>query len=277
MGFPVHEATQGSRYAAAISVQECRTAMIAITRPVSDALAACELSFVERTPIDVDLARRQHAAYEAALRAMGCVVVQAPAAHAMADAVFVEDTAVVVNEIAVMTRTGAESRRDEGATIEPLLAQHRPIARIVAPGTLDGGDVLRFGRDVYVGRAARSNDDGIAQLRTILAPFGYRVHAVRTRDCLHLKSAATAVGEGTVLINRDWLQDDPFGGYRCIEVDPDEPHAANAVRAGASVLHPASFPRTRQRLREAGIDVHTVDLSELQKAEGAATCCSILL
>jgi dimethylargininase len=251
--------------------------MIAITRPVSDALAACELSFVERTPIDIDLARAQHAAYEVALRAMGCEVVQAPAAHAMADAVFVEDTAVVVDEIAVMTRTGAESRRDEGVAIEPLLAQHRPVARIVAPGTLDGGDVLRLGLDVYVGRAARSNDDGIAQLRAILVPFGYRVHAVRTRDCLHLKSAVTAVADGIVLINRDWLQDDPFGGHRCIEVDPDEPHAANAVRVGASVLHPASFPRTRQRLREAGIGVRTVDLSELQKAEGAATCCSILL
>ena len=251
--------------------------MIAITRPVSDALAECELSFVERTPIDLDLARAQHAAYEAALRAMGCELVQAPAAHALADAVFVEDTAIMVDEVAVMTRTGAESRRDEGATIEPLLARHRPIVRIVAPGTLEGGDVLRLGRDVYVGRAARSNDDGIAQLRAILAPFGYRVHAVRTRDCLHLKSAVTGVADGTVLINRDWLQDDPFGAYRCIEVDPDEPHAANAVRVGSRVLHPANFPHTARRLREAGIDVRTVDLSELQKAEGAATCCSILL
>lgn len=251
--------------------------MIAITRPVSDALAACELSFVERTAIDVGLARAQHAAYEGALRAMGCDVVQAPAAHAMADAVFVEDTAVVVDEIAVMTRTGAGSRRGEGATIEPLLARHRPIARIEAPGTLDGGDALRLGQDVYVGRAARSNDDGIAQLRAILAPFGYRVHTVRTRECLHLKSAVTAVADDTVLINRDWLQDDPFGAWRCIAVDPGEPHAANAVRVGACVLHPANFPRTTRGLREAGIDVRTVDLSELQKAEGAATCCSILL
>lgn len=268
---------KGSRYAAIVSIQDCHAAMIAITRPVSDALAACELSFVDRTPIDVGLARTQHGAYEAALRAMGCEVVQAPATHAMADAVFVEDTAVVVDEVAVMTRTGATSRRDEGATIEPLLARYRPIARIAAPGTLDGGDVLRLGRDVYVGHAARSNDDGIAQLRAILAPFGYRVHAVRTRDCLHLKSAVTAVADGTVLINRNWLQDDPFGGYRCIEVDPREPHAANAVRIGASVLHPASFPRTRERLGEAGINVLAVDMSELQKAEGAATCCSILV
>lgn len=251
--------------------------MIAITRPVSDALAACELSFVERAPMDVSRARAQHAVYEAALRAAGCDVVQALAAHAMADAVFVEDMAVVVDEIAVMTRIGADSRRGEGATIEPLLARHRPIARIVAPGMLDGGDVLRLGRDVFVGRAARSNEEGIAQLRAILAPFGYRVHAVRTRDCLHLKSAVTEVADGTILINRDWLQDDPFGSYRAIEVDPDEPHAANAVRIGGRVLHPASFPSTQRRLHEAGIDVRAIDLSELQKAEGAATCCSILL
>lgn len=250
--------------------------MIAITRPVSDALASCELSFVARARIDIARARTQHAHYVDALRALGCKVLQAPAAPALADAVFVEDTAVVVDELAVMTRTGAGSRRAEGATVEPLVARYRPVARIEAPGTLDGGDVLCLGRDVYVGHSARSNGPGIAQLHDLLAPLGYRVHAVRTRDCLHLKSAVTAVAADTVLVNGAWLLDDPFGRYRRIQVDPREPHAANALRVGDCVLYPDNSPRTTQRLRDAGIAVSVLALDELQKAEGAVTRCSIV-
>ena len=251
--------------------------IVAIVREVGDALAACELSFVERSPIDLALARRQHAAYVAALESAGCEVRQAPPLPAMADAVFVEDTAVVVDELAVLTRPGAESRRGEVASMAETLRPLRPLAWIEAPGTLDGGDVLRIGRKVYVGRSARSNDAGLGQLRALLAPHGYSVEGVRTRECLHLKSAVTAVGDDAVLINPRWLVDDPFGEYRRIEVDPGEEHAANALRAGDAVLYPASFPRTAQRLRDAGIDLRALDLSELQKAEGATTCCSVLV
>jgi dimethylargininase len=253
-------------------------APIALIRPVSAALAACELSFVARESIDLTRARAQHAAYAQALRDLGAEVLELPAEDAMPDAVFVEDVALVFDEVAVMTRPGAASRRAEGASVAPVLARWRALRQIEAPGTLDGGDVLRLGREVYVGLAARSNAEGIAQLRDLLAPFGYRVHAVRTRGCLHLKSAATALPDEGVLINADWLAEpEAFARYRRIAIDPAEPHAANCLRLGERVIHPACFPRTQERLRAAGVAVTPVDVSELQKAEGAVTCCSVIV
>ena len=250
---------------------------IAITREVSPALAACQLSFVERYAIDVDRARAQHAAYRAALEGLGCRVLELPAEAAWPDSVFVEDVALAFDELAIATRLGAESRRDEGSAVLELLGSVRAVSRIEAPGTLDGGDVLRIGKRVFVGISARSNAAGHGQLRDLLAPHGYTVESVAMRDCLHLKSAVTQVGESTVLVNPAWVDIGPFAGYDCIEIDPTEPHAANAVRVGDALLYPDGFPQTLARLRSAGIDVTTVDVSELQKAEGAVTCCSILL
>ncbi|MBS0213981.1 MAG: dimethylargininase [Proteobacteria bacterium] len=250
---------------------------IALTRDVSASLAACQLSFVDRQPPDVAKAHLQHAAYRRALETLGCQVLELPAMDALPDAVFVEDVAVVVDEVAVMTHPGAATRRGEGASVGAALARYRGLRTIEAPGTLDGGDVLRVGRRVFVGRAARSDAAGIAQLAAHLAPFGYGVQAVPTRDCLHLKSAVTRVAQDTLLIQPRWVDREPFAGYRLIEVDPAEEHAANALWVGTdSVIHPANFPRTRERLERAGIRVLPVDLSELQKAEGATTCCSIV-
>ena len=250
---------------------------IAITREVSPALADCQLSFVERDAIDVGRARAQHAAYCVALEKLGCEIVELPAEAACPDSVFVEDVALAFDEVAIATRPGAESRRDEGGAVLELLGSVRPVSRIEAPGTLDGGDVLRIGKRVFVGISARSNAAGHGQLRGLLAPHGYTVESVAMRDCLHLKSAVTQVGETTVLCNPGWVDAAPFADYTRIEVDPAEPHAANAMRVGEAVLYPDCFPLTLARLRSAGIDVTTVDVSELQKAEGAVTCCSIVL
>lgn len=248
----------------------------AITRDVSPALAACELSFVQRSPIDVGRAQAQHDAYCAALEGLGCDVIRLPAEPALPDSVFVEDVALAFDEVAVATRPGAESRREEGAAVLEVLGSVRRILRIEAPGTLDGGDVLRIGKRVFVGMSARSNAAGREQLRELLAPYGYSVEDVATRDCLHLKSAVTQVDESTVLVNPAWVDVSPFAAYRMIEVDPAEEHAANAVRIGDALLYPDCFPRTLERLRAAGIAVTTVDVSELQKAEGAVTCCSVV-
>lgn len=251
--------------------------LIAITRDVSLNLAACELSFVERSPIDVERAIAQHHVYRDTLTRLGCHVISLPAHPDLPDAVFVEDVAVVLNEVAILTRPGAATRRGESASIADTLMSHRPLRSIQAPGTLDGGDVLRVGRTLYVGQAARSNSDGIAQLCELLEAFSYRVQAVPTHGCLHLKSAVTQVAPETLLVQPKWVDVAAFADYRLIQVDPDEEHAANALRIGDAVIHPECFPLTRKRLQTAGITVASVDISELQKAEGAVTCCSLVL
>jgi dimethylargininase len=249
---------------------------IAITREVSPDMAACELSFVARSQVVTALAQSQHAAYQDALRGLGCEVISLAAEPSLPDAVFVEDTALVFDEVAVITRPGAVSRRAETGAVAEALRVYRPLLHIDEPATLDGGDVLRIGPCVYVGISARSNAEAVAQLRRSLAPHGYSVQAVAMRDCLHLKSAVTQVAADTVLINTAWVDAAVFAGYRQIEVDPNEPHAANALLIGDALIYPTNFPRTRERLENAGIRVVAVDVGELQKAEGAVTCCSLL-
>jgi dimethylargininase len=259
---------------------------IAFIRDVSPSLESCELSYQARVAIDLDLARRQHRAYAETLAALGCRVETLPPLPENPDAVFVEDTAVVLDEIAVITRPGAESRRAEVDSSATALARYKKLAYIEAPGTLDGGDVLTVGRTLYVGLSARSNHAGIGQLRTHLAPYGYRVESVALKGCLHLKTAATQVGllknaatevaPGLLLINPEWVDKSAFHGVEFIEVDPAEPNAANAVLVDDTLVYPASFPRTRARLESRGIRVHTVDMSETEKAEGGVTCCSLL-
>jgi dimethylargininase len=250
---------------------------IAITRDVSPAMDRCELSHMARSPIDHDRAVAQHAAYEECLMELGCRVHRIPADASMPDAVFIEDTAVVVEELAVITRPGAESRRGETAAVASVLKDFRSLAEIEAPGTLDGGDVLRLGRTLYVGASDRSNRDGIAQLGRLLARWDYRVVPVATRDCLHLKTAVTEAAPGQLVLNPSWVDRAVFGEVACIEVDPSEPFAANVVRLDRAVVCAAEFPRTNERLVAAGIEIHPVEASEFAKAEGGVTCCSIIL
>jgi len=249
---------------------------LAITRDVSASLGDCQLSYVSRNAIDVGLAAAQHHAYRQALESLGCRVIALPAVDALPDAVFVEDVAVVLDEAAIVTRPGAASRRAEGASVAEALSQYRLLQTIDAPGTLDGGDVLRVGRTLYVGQSARSSADGVAQLAELVAGYGYGVRPVPIRGCLHLKSAVTQVAADTLLLQPAWVDRSAFDGFRIIEIDPAEEHAANALRIGDGVVYPACFPRTQQRLAEAGIAVVAVDVSELQKAEGATTCCSLV-
>lgn len=250
--------------------------LIAVTRPVSPSLAECELTHLERVPIDVARAVAQHADYEALLRSLGANVVQVPAAPAFPDAVFIEDTAVVLGEIAVMTRPGAAIRRGELADVASVLAEYRPVVAMEAPATLDGGDVLRVGRKLYVGRSSRTNQQGIEQLQRLLYVYEYRVVPVDFTGCLHLKSAVTAVADGVLLINPDWVPADAFPDCETIDVDEKEPFGANALRVGDDVVYSSQFPLTHERLVRRGLRVSPVDLSELAKAEGAVTCCSLI-
>jgi len=163
------------------------------------------------------------------------------------------------------------------AGVEVFLQPYRTIRSIEAPGTVDGGDLLCVGNVIFAGLSTRSNQSGIDQLRDIVSDYGYSVTRIETTKCLHLKSAVSEVVPGTLLINPDWISSSAFSDYKLIEVDEQEIHAANALPVGGSVIYPSSFPRTMERLGARGIDVTAVDLSELQKAEGAVTCCSLIL
>lgn len=250
--------------------------LTAITRDVNTALGSCELTFLPRVRIDTGLAQQQHAEYQRALSSLGCEIVVVPTEPGLPDSVFIEDTALVLDEIAVMCRPGAASRQPEIAGIESVLQRYRTLATIRPPGTLDGGDLLSLGKVIYAGVSTRSNQSGIEQLHSIVAAYGYSVKQVETTKCLHLKSAVSAVAPDLLLINPDWINKSVFGDHELIEVDTSEAHAANALLLAQQVIYPAAFPRTMDKLRSCGIAVTPVNISELQKAEGAVTCCSLI-
>lgn len=249
--------------------------LTAITRGVSPSIHRCELSHLARQPIDFEKAVEQHHQYEQCLRDLGVTVVSLPAEPDLPDSMFVEDPAVVVDEVAVMTRMGAEARRRESKSLAPVLERFRPLRWIRPPATLEGGDVLRVGKALFVGLSARTSREGITQLANQLSPLGYSVYPVEVRGCLHLKSACCSVGDQKILANRDWFDSAAFGGFELIDVPSDEPRAANVLAIGETVLVPSSFPRTAELLDRLGRKVRTLDISELMKAEAGLTCSSI--
>jgi dimethylargininase len=249
----------------------------AITRQVSPRFAECELTHIERTPIDLNVARAQHLAYTDALRELGCEMIELPAEPDLPDSVFVEDTAFVLPEVAVITRPGADSRKPETESIIQALTPLIKLVHVQNPATVDGGDVLVLGKKLYVGLSTRSNPEALRQLNEMLCEYGYSVMGVALQDCLHLKSAVTRVDDQTLLINKKWVDPGCFEGFELIDVDPSEPHAANCLPVNGSIIFPAAFPRTCARLEEKGYQVVAVDISELAKAEGAVTCCSLVI
>ncbi|PKN95247.1 MAG: dimethylargininase [Chloroflexi bacterium HGW-Chloroflexi-6] len=249
---------------------------IAITRAISPRFNECELTHLQRAPIDLALAHSQHRQYEDALRALGLEVISLPAMADLPDSVFIEDTALVLDEVAVLTRPGADSRKAEVDSIAEALAPYRRLIRIEAPGSVDGGDILRLGKTIHVGLSTRSNQSAIQQMQSALGPYGYTVRSVPVTGCLHLKSAVTQAGEDTLLINPAWVEKSHFPGWKLIEVDPREPSAANIVLTPGGAIYPQHFPLTQARLSAAGIRLTIVPATEVAKAEGAVTCCSLI-
>ncbi len=248
----------------------------AITRAVSPAFNRCELSFIERVEIDLAKARQQHGAYEDCLRAIGLDVIQLPAESEFPDSMFVEDPAIVLDEIAVMTRPGAESRRGEGKTLAPAIAPFRELRWIEAPGTIEGGDVMRVEKTLYVGATARSNAEGAAQLAEFVRPFGYSVRRVEVKGCLHLKSGCVYLGQGLVLANREAVDTGAIEGARIVDVPGDEPDAANVLTFDGKAVMPDCFPTTAELVSGLGWEVIPVNISELRKAEAGVTCSSLI-
>jgi dimethylargininase len=250
---------------------------IAITRHISPRFNECELTHIDRAPIDLDIANVQHLGYVQALKELGCATLELPSVQDLPDSVFVEDTAVILPDVALLTRPGADSRKPEVDSISWALTPYRTLVRITPPATVDGGDVLVLGKEIYVGQSTRSNQAAVDQMNQLLGPYGYHVTGVELKDCLHLKSAVTRLDDATLLINRRWVDVEIFEGWDMIDIDPSEPYAANCLAVNGAVIYPTAFPKTRKLLEERGFQVKAIPVDELAKAEGAVTCCSLIV
>lgn len=248
----------------------------AMTKAVSPAMNRCEVSFIERAEIDLQKARAQHAAYEDCLRAIGLDVISLAGDPDFPDSMFVEDPAIVLDEVAIVTRPGAESRQGEGKSLAGALARFRELRWIEAPATLEGGDVMRIGKTLFVGASARTNAAGAAQLAEIVRPFGYSVQRLAVRGCLHLKSACVYLGDGLVLANPAWTDTAVLQGVRIMNVASDEAAAANVLTFEGYAVMPDCYPGTAKLIGESGWKVKLLDISELQKAEAGVTCSSLI-
>lgn len=251
--------------------------VIAITREVSSRFNECEITHINRTPIDLDIARKQHHEYVQTLAKIGCQIIELDEEQDLPDSVFVEDTAFILPEVAVITRPGADSRKPETESIIQALSSHRPLVHVVAPATVDGGDVLVLGKNIFIGMSTRSTPEAVTQLQGLLDNYGYTVVGVKLTDCLHLKTAVTRVDDNTLLINKNWVSPEHFTGFDLIDVDSSEPFAANCLPVKDVIIYPTTFPNTQKKLEQKGFKIVNVNLDELAKAEGAVTCCSLII
>jgi len=251
--------------------------LTAITREVSPAIVDCLLTYMDRDPIDAERAIEQHGGYCDLLESLGVDVVRLPADPECPDSVFVEDNAVVADESAVLARMKDPARRPEVDRIADVLAEYRSLERIEAPGTLEGGDVVRVGRTFLVGLSSRTNAEGAQQLATLLAPHGYSVRMIPVTGCLHLSTGASHVGGGLMLVNPHWVDAGAIArcespALRVLNVPEGEPWAANTMLVRDVVVLPEGFPETRAMLERHDREVRTCDISELMKAEAGLTC-----
>jgi dimethylargininase len=251
--------------------------MLALTHSPSPQMAECLLTFVERTAIDQERVLRQHAAYCDALRDGGADVRVLDVNCAFPDCAFIEDTAVVLDEVALLARPATAVRRAETAGIEGELQKFRQIEHVFAPAILEGGDVLRVGQTLMVGLSSRTSLAGAAALDSVAGRYGYNVRTVPVRGCLHLKTACTALPDRRLVVNPEWLDVRALGGFELIPVPAGEPWGANVVCLGDRIIAAAEHVETADLIRNLGFDLCTVDLGEFAKAEGGATCLSLLV
>jgi dimethylargininase len=251
--------------------------MIALTHVPSPYMESCQLTYVAREAIDAARAARQHEAYCRMLRDCDAEVRTLDVHRDLPDCAFIEDTAIVLDEVAVLTSMGTLARRREPAGIEPILRQYRPVRRIELPAALEGGDVLRVGRRLLVGASSRTNAAGASALAAIVGRHGYEVAPVPVLGCLHLKTACCALDDERLLMNPAWVDASALSGFHLVPVPAAEPWGANVLRVGANLCLAADHERTADLVRGLGFHVRVVDLSEFAKAEGGVTCLSIVI
>lgn len=250
--------------------------LTAITHKPSPLLNNCELTFLPSQKIDFQKAQLQHKNYCRMLSECGAEVVTLDGNIALPDSAFVEDTAIVLDEIAIITPMGVSSRQEETELIEKELVKFRPVAKIDPPAKIEGGDVLRIKKNLYVGISSRTNVKGIEALNEFVKPFGYKVYVVRFRSSLHLKTACTALDDETVLINPEWIDSEIFKDFKVICASKDEPFAANILRIGETICVHSEFTKTIESIQKVGFNTKQVNISEFLKAEAGLTCLSLI-
>lgn len=248
-----------------------------LTRRPSSSIAQGALTYMDRVTPDFALAELQHNVYRSALVAKGHALIDVPAANGFPDSTFAEDVVLAFPECFVLCRPGTASRLGEPELIASYLPEDRPIYRIEAPATLDGGDILRIGRDVFVGLSTRTNSAGLIGLERLLSSFNYKTIPVRVLGALHLKTAVTAPTSDILLANSDWVDLAPFGNRTIIDVDDAEPFSANTLHIGEQLFMQASHPRTTSRLKSLGLIIDALDISEFAKIEAGLTCMSVIV
>lgn len=248
----------------------------ALTRKVGKSINNCELTYADRQQINVEKAQQQHMEFENALRKLGVNVLSLESDDTLPDSVFVEDTAVITKEFAVITPMGTKSRKDEPDKIAEILKQYRPLKYINKNTSLEGGDIVQAEDTFYVGISSRTNHEGFENLAEILLPQGYKIVPVQVYGCLHLTTGSTYIGNNTMIANPAWVDVSKFEGMEVIEIEPDEPWAGNAIQANGKLLFPSSSNKTSKKVSAKGFEVYTVDISELEKAEAGLTCMSLL-
>ncbi len=250
---------------------------IALLNKPTSAIEACELTYLDRAPIQLDAALGQHAAYAAALGNLGVRVEALNINKTSPDAVFVEDVAIILDEVAVIASMGSPARRAEVAAMVPIIAGYRSeVRRVSPPATIDGGDVLKVGKRLFVGNTSRTNPAGIQALAEITRPFGYTVAPVDVWGCLHLKTGITALSDETFIVNPLWIDISPFRKTNLIPVPEEESWGANALRVEDRLILNAAFPRTADKIEWLGFEAERVDISEFGKAEAGLTCMSLI-
>lgn len=250
---------------------------IALTRQPALSFENCEVTHVPRQAIDLPIAFQQHEGYCQALRHMGVEVEILPSANAYPDSVFIEDNAIVLDELAVITSMGTVTRQGESALLLPALSGHRRLVNILPPATIEGGDVCRIGKTLLVGISSRTNWLGVEALQAIVEPLGYRVTPIEIQGCLHLKTACTPLDDKTLLVNPTWLDLDALRQFQLVRVPSAEPLGANVLRLPQGILANAAFPRTLDLMKGEGHTVSDVDIREFSKAEAGLTCLSLLI
>jgi dimethylargininase len=277
MEFPLYEGINPA--APSIQLHNARgdrREMLALTHVPSPHLDSGQRTHIARVSIDYDLAVWQHGEYCRMLRTCGADVHTLKVNEDLPDSTFIEDTAVVLDEVAVLASLGTEARRSELPGIEPELSKYRSVHRIAASAALEGGDVLRLGRTLFVGLSSRTSPAGAQALEAIVTRYGYRILPVPVDRCLHLKTACTALPDGSLLVNPSWLDPEALLGFEQVRIPADEPWAANTLRVGNTVCLAAEHMQTADLLRRRGFDVRTTPLSEFAKAEGGVTCLALL-